>query len=697
MKKIFLIFIVVLTAAVVLLAVVPPLVPLTSLQLKVENRLQDFLGRPVHIGALRFRALPLPAFTAEELVVGRDAATGGPPLLASASVSAGLDLPALVRGRIAVDTLVFTKPRLATAAATDGFTPAGLLSLVPGLAEPAAEVKSVLADIPGSVMSDASRRPPFVAPGSRFTVKIVDGDVRFAGVPGLADDLQLQDVAVRYTYDPAHSGGSMFRGEGSCLGGRFNADFYWHLPREEAEAAPGSLQVDGKLQLVGLLLKNLRLRLATSVPSLEISYGSGNLELEVNGHPEKGVTFNCQASLNDLVLERQLPAEKQRLVQNLSFELVGGGYLAIKSNYINLKSVRFKLPGGAAVFSKGLIKYGDRLVLDLLNDVKVPKLEVLAARLPALPGALAFLAGDCSGKVNVIGNLADNPVLRLDLSSQHLSLVKPGREGFSATAGSGSEGADRDVQGGCSPLKIIERLLAWSIDSDWLAEVHCRVDKLDLCPASFSGVELVGKKLINQLEVEKLAGRTAGGDMRLSLVVDDLLHDPLWNTSLVVKKVRLEEILPAWPLSGEVDGSLVLGGEAPAVDGASSSSWLKSIRGRGVVTVAEGAFKPHRLTRSFFGFSRLLGLQPDDFLAPFNRLRLPLKIAAGTCRLKKVDLEAPWYSFRGGGSLGLDGGSLFLGGVLSYGRPGETLPPGRSFPGRRKLSARGKPEALVWQ
>ena len=692
MKRALLILVVILAAAVILLAVVPPLVPLASLQLKVEGRLQDFLGQPVSIGALRFQVLPLPAFTVEKLVVGNEAAGG--PLLVSDSVEAGLDLLALGRGRMVVDALAFKKPRLAGKMGDGPFLSAGLLSLVPGLGGNAAE-KNELVNIPGSIMDHAGAQFPFVRQDSRFTVRVVDGDFRLMGVPGLADGLQLQNVAGRYTCDPSHSG-SMLHGEGACLGGRFGADFYWHLPRDGAEAVPGALQVDGKLKLVGLLLKNLGLQLGPSVNSLDILYGSGNLELEINGQPDKGVAFGCQVSLNDLMVERSVEtsAIKQRLVQNLSIDLVGSGYLAIKNNYINLKNVRLKLPGDATIFSKGLVKYGDRLVLDVLNDVKVPKLEALTARLPALPGALAFLAGDCSGNVNIIGNLAANPVLRLNLSSKHLSLLKPGtgEKGVTAATGNRSVGGRKNR---CAPLEVLKHLLAWSTDSDWLAEVHCRVEKLDLCPASFSGVELVGKKLINQLEVEKLAAKSADGELRLSLVVDDLLHDPLWNTSLVVKKVRLEKILPAGPLRGEMDGSLVLGGEAPAA-GRPSSSWVNSIRGRGMVTVAKGEFKPHRFTRSLFGFSRLVGLQPGDFLVPFNRLRLPLKIAAGTCRLQTIRLESPWYSFQGAGRLGLDGSSLILRGVLSYGRPGNTFSPGHPFPHRRELSARGKLEALVW-
>ncbi|MCD6150867.1 MAG: hypothetical protein J7J70_04335, partial [Deltaproteobacteria bacterium] len=425
-------------------------------------------------------------------------------------------------------------------------------------------------------------------------------------------------------------------------------------------------------------------------------YGSGNLELEINGHPDKGLSFTCQTVINDLMIERLLgdAAEKQRLAQNVSADLVATGYLAVRDNYVNLKSVRLNLPGGTTVFSKGLIKYGDRLVLDLLNDIKVPKLEDLTVRMPSLSGIIGAPAGDCSGTINIIGNLAANPVFRLNLTSQHLSFLQPGMGTAVGTEKSGSENSGSDGNS-CSPMKSLERLLAWSVDSDWLAEVHCRIDKLDLCPASFSKVELAGKKMMNQLVVEKLAGKTAGGDLRISLVVDDLLHEPLWNGSLVIKKVNLEKVLPDWPLTGEMDGSLVLGGAAPTAED-TSSAWLDSLRGSGTLTVQKGAFKAHRLTDSLFGFSQLIGLQPTDFLKPFSRLKIPVKISTKTCWMKKLKLSSLWYSFQGDGGLDF-AGNLSLRGILSYVDPAGPFTPGQSFPYRRRLQAKGSLDRLIWQ
>ncbi len=694
MKKTFLIITLVLVVVVILLAVVPPLLPLTSLQLKVERQLQYYLGQPVHMSTLRFQVFPLPGFTAEKLVVGQPMAGSRQPSLTSDRVEAALNVLALCRGRFAIDKLVFSGSRLSGSFKDGHLLPAGLLRL-PDPAGVSTATSFPPLDIPGSVMNSASRQLPYVLPGSRFTIKVIDGNCKLANFTGLTEGLELRKVEARYSYDPSHSG-SAFHGEGTCLGGRFGADFYWHLPKDGSEAQAGSLQLDGKLQLVGVLLKNLRLRLPGSANFLDIPYGSGSLELEINGHPDKGLSFTCQATVNDLVVEQLFGevAEKQRLAQSVSADLVAAGYLAVRDNYANLKSVRLNLPGGTTVFSTGLIKYGDRLVLDLLNDIKVPKLEELTVRMPVLSGMLGTPAGDCSGKINIIGNLAANPVLRLNLSSQHLSFLRPEMETVVGREKSGGKNSGNS-ENRCLLIKSLEHLLAWFVNSDWLTKVHWTVDQLDLCPASFSEVELVGKKEMNQLVVEKLAGKIADGDLRVSLVVDDLLHEPLWNGSLVIKKVSLGKVLSDWPLTGEMDGSLVLGGVAPTVDDP-SSAWLDSLRGSGILTVHKGAFKANRLTDSLFGFSRLIGLRPADFLAPFSRLNIPVKISTRICRMKKLQLSSPWYFFQGDGGLDF-AGNLSLRGIMSYADPPASFTPGRPFPYRRRLKANGSLDQLTWQ
>ncbi|MEA2109439.1 MAG: hypothetical protein U9P07_08485, partial [Pseudomonadota bacterium] len=300
MKKSFIILLLIFAVIAILLAVVPPLLPLTSLQLKVERQLQDYLGQPVHMAALRFQVFPLPAFTAEKLVVDETAAGGRQPSLRSDGVEAGLNVLALCRGRFAIDKLVFSGPQLSGSLRDGHFLPAGLSRLPDSSGVSTATVPPL--EIPGSVMNSTGRQLPYILPSSRFTIKVIDGNCQLENFPGLAEGLQLQKVEARYVYDPSHSG-SVFHGEGACLGGRFGADFYWHLPKDGSKSKPGSLQVDGKLQLVGLLLKNLRLQLPVSADFLDIPYGSGNLELEINGHPDKGFTIVCQADMNDLIIE----------------------------------------------------------------------------------------------------------------------------------------------------------------------------------------------------------------------------------------------------------------------------------------------------------------------------------------------------------------------------------------------------------
>ncbi|MCD6151655.1 MAG: AsmA family protein, partial [Deltaproteobacteria bacterium] len=151
MKKTFIILLLIFAIIVILLVVVPPMLPLNSLQLKVERQLQHYLGQPVHMSTLRFQFFPLPAFTAEKLVVDELTAGSRQPSLTSDRVEAGLNVLALCRGRFAIDKLVFSGPLLSGSFGDGHFLPAGLLRLPDSSGVSTAAVPPL--EIPGSVMN----------------------------------------------------------------------------------------------------------------------------------------------------------------------------------------------------------------------------------------------------------------------------------------------------------------------------------------------------------------------------------------------------------------------------------------------------------------------------------------------------------------------------------------------------------------
>lgn len=87
----------------VMLFVVRP--PAWRLRDRVLRSIAAALGRNVEVGSLHVRFLPRPGFEIEDLVIHDDPAFGAEPLLRAPEVTAGLQVGALLRGRIAIASL----------------------------------------------------------------------------------------------------------------------------------------------------------------------------------------------------------------------------------------------------------------------------------------------------------------------------------------------------------------------------------------------------------------------------------------------------------------------------------------------------------------------------------------------------------------------------------------------------------------
>ncbi|MBN2332914.1 MAG: hypothetical protein JXO49_02270 [Deltaproteobacteria bacterium] len=677
MKKFFLLLIVLAASVAALLAIIPPLLSLPTLRLQVEGQLQQELGQPVTIGDLRLQVFPRPAFVAENVVLRARQADGGQPWFCCPKVQACLDLWSLLQANVVFSSLVMENPGCTGSWNGQQQPWHALMPFLPAIAKPDREV------IPGSVMDDGRYLTGMVQSGSRFAVRIIDGSCRIAGFPGLSEALQLEKLNGRYAYDPGRSG-SQINGMATCLGGRISADFFWYTSL--LETGQQETQVDGTLEGVGILLSHVRPvgAGAAGVEQLEISHGSADVAMEFNGRLEKGLAVHCQASINQLAAVRAASSisAKRPVVQDLSAELVASGYLALLDGYVNLKSSRLTLPGSTTVFSKGLIKYNRRLVLDLLNSVSSEHMETLLDRLPGAVGNFADLSGSCTGEVNIIGNLAVNPVVRLNLAADRLSLHRPDEQ---------LREQQQDRQS-CSPLTQLENVLAWSMASKWLADVSFAVNRLDFCDLMLEDVSLVGKKTYNQLYVERFSGKVDDGLVRISLVVDDLLHEPLWNGSLVVQSLDLAAAPPSWPMGGILDASLIFDGSLPA---GVNPDWLSTLRGNGTITVNKGSFRDHQLTRGLFSFAPfLMNLPAERFFSPFTRLQLPMKIANRACRLQSISLVSPWYQLQGSGLLDFNSQLMFQGEIL-YGDPDVQTAKGRALPFRQRVRLKGPLDHLA--
>ena len=97
-------------AALILLAVLPPLVSVNRYQRRIAASISASLGRPVHLDKVTLNLLPLPGFTLDNFVVDEDPAFGAEPVIRANSVRATLRISSLWRRRVEFSTISFTEP-----------------------------------------------------------------------------------------------------------------------------------------------------------------------------------------------------------------------------------------------------------------------------------------------------------------------------------------------------------------------------------------------------------------------------------------------------------------------------------------------------------------------------------------------------------------------------------------------------------
>ncbi len=96
--------------AVVLLALLPPLLNANRYQRQIARSMSLSLGRPVHLDNVSLHLLPMPGLTLSNLVVSEDPAFGAEPTIRANTVEASLRLSSLWRGRVEISTVRFVEP-----------------------------------------------------------------------------------------------------------------------------------------------------------------------------------------------------------------------------------------------------------------------------------------------------------------------------------------------------------------------------------------------------------------------------------------------------------------------------------------------------------------------------------------------------------------------------------------------------------
>ncbi|HEX4039578.1 MAG TPA: AsmA family protein [Acidobacteriaceae bacterium] len=89
----------------VLALVLPPLVNLNKYRRSITASMSEALGRPVYVGDMQLRLLPMPGIVMSDFTVEEDPAFGFEPALHANSVAASLRLSSLWRGRLEVSRI----------------------------------------------------------------------------------------------------------------------------------------------------------------------------------------------------------------------------------------------------------------------------------------------------------------------------------------------------------------------------------------------------------------------------------------------------------------------------------------------------------------------------------------------------------------------------------------------------------------
>ncbi|NPA25830.1 MAG: hypothetical protein GXO34_08400 [Deltaproteobacteria bacterium] len=521
-----------------------PLVPQPGLKKLLVRKLTLQLPAECRIGAVRICPLPLPHFEAKGVSV-----TGSQFDLQLETLSFDLSLVALLSGKIKFSALQLVDGRFD-------------LSRLP---------------VSGEVLKNG---PSSLFPKADFTSLSLSGiDIVLAQIPGFSQSVTFQGAQGKWRLISGR-GNERLVLKAAVRGGAVDLAANWFSTAEDdaekgQENAPET-EKNNRLEV----LAHLRGVSLTSVIDPdgksdrgfhEISLKDSNLDLDINGNPGSGLRFTASFDCgNHLVSLYDANGDRAGTLSEGALAIRGSGFFQPEDGYLNLKSALLRLPGGAALFTRGLVRFRKPFFVDLVSHLQVDDFHECCRRLPFV-GAFCGPAskGAFTAELKLLGNLFQMPVFKVELKAGELALT-PASSSESAPPDSAGKKALRSP--GVAP--VLARGLAWLAEWNWQVVCDCRIEKLQLGTLQMREVELEARKKPLQLEIERLAAEFgSGGRARLTMVVDDLSDAPRWQASLVAEKIDLAGILKAGLPAGLYDLSLV--GEGNVVDGVESTRDLR--------------------------------------------------------------------------------------------------------------------------
>ena len=159
-------------AAILAVAIVPPLVNLSRYKSQVTRLISASLGRPARLSSVEMRLLPRPGFVLTDLTVEDDPAYGAEPILHANSVIASIRLLPLWRGRLEIGRISVDEASLNLVRTPEGqWNLDSLFSTAAAQAQPAAG---------GTGARHAAPLPYMEATNSRINIKNGDEKLPFS-------------------------------------------------------------------------------------------------------------------------------------------------------------------------------------------------------------------------------------------------------------------------------------------------------------------------------------------------------------------------------------------------------------------------------------------------------------------------------------------------------------------------------------
>ncbi len=587
-----------------------PLIPQPGLKDRLISEFSQALQQPCQVEKVGFKLLPRPAIEVRGFVCS----TSGINLKARSldlnfSLISMLSLSLRIDGihlRGVLAELPFTSLFPEDGADTEAFHlfPGRLKSIVKGKAQ------------------------------SPISLSLHDAICVVTKVPGLKKPLLFTGLAGEWCCQPQNQSENLEL-TGVVNGGRGRLQVTWYKVDEVVAPENGLMDLDSgdRLEITGRLrglsLAESGAALWGSAPESRwrADFEKGDLDLDINGNPGAGLRFSGRIAVTDHHLSRyEISRDSVKLWSQGALKASLSGFFQPHKSYLNIKNAALEYPGIATLFSRGLIHFRKPLFVDLVNHLKVDDLGQTIDHCPILDLPGYRCEGGLEGDLKLIGNPFNAPVLKIELGSEKIVLraLEPASADQLLIAEADSEITRLDSESGESTtfkavvddrsrlsdyhdmtVNFLRSLAKW----EWIVKSDCRIGLLELPDLQLTELSFLAEKNLVQLEIERLAARFGKkGQVRLSLILDDFLHGPRWQASLVAEKFDLKPFNKTLSLTGMLDLSLVGGG------------WLRSDPEGGEELVFDGKWQ--LLQGSFAGqplfaaFNRFLEQEGVSFMGP---------------------------------------------------------------------------------